>query len=146
MANLQVNIEIPEEEFKQVCIDNINDLPKEQMQELLLKAVEIALIEEKKNPNPLYGRNILVEGNSSGYTTDIKPTKLMKEIMQGINAGQYIEPLAKEVAEYIKENYARMVREYMVEAFTNMLFSEAREWNMRSYVNQKIHDAFEMRR
>lgn len=127
MANLQVNIEIPEEEFKQVCIDNINDLPKEQMQELLLKAVEVALVEDKKNPNPLYGRNILVAGDRNGYTTDIKPTELMKEIMQGINAGQYLEPLAKEVAEYIKENYARMVREYMVEAFTSMLFSEARE-------------------
>lgn len=146
MANLQVNIEIPEEDFKKLCIDNINDLPKEQIQELLLKAVEVALVEDKKNPNPMYGRNILVVGDRNGYASDLKPTELMKKIIQGINAEQYLEPLAKEVAEYIKENYARMVREYMVEAFTSMLFSEAREWNMRSYVNQQIHEAFDMRR
>lgn len=143
MANLQVNIEIPEEEFKQVCIDNINDLPKEQMQELLLKAVEIALMEDKKNPNPVYSRNILVEGDRNGY--GLKPTELMKEIMRGINAEQHLEPLAKEVAEFIKANYTRLVREYIVEAFTGMLFSEAREWNIRSYIDQKIHDAFDRR-
>lgn len=135
MANLQVNIEIPEEEFKKVCIDNINDLPKEQMQELLMKAVETALINDNKN----YGGSILVQHNGSVYNRE--PTQLMKDIIKGISAERYLEPLAKEVAEFIKDNYTKMVRDYIVMAFSKMLFSELNEYSIKSYVQERINDA-----
>ena len=68
MATLTINIDVSDEDFKKLCVDNINELPKEQMQEILLKAVEVALIKDRENP--IYDRDssILVTPVKDGYS------------------------------------------------------------------------------
>ena len=136
MANLQVNIDIPEEDFKNLCIGQINELPKDKMEELLLKAVEVALIADKEKPHYSTDSNILVKSSRNEYgSIRWAPTDLMKEIMKGINANGYLEPIAKEVADYIEKNYKEMVKEYIVEAFTKMLFDNETRWNVERFIN-----------
>ena len=140
MANLQVNIDIPEEDFKNLCIGQINDLPKDKMEELLLKAVEVALIADKNNPYYSTDSSILVKSDKNGYgTIRWAPTDLMKEIMKEINVNGYLEPIAKEVADYIEKNYKEMVKEYIVEAFTKMLFENETRWNVERFINYSVN-------
>lgn len=136
MANLQVNIDIPEEDFKNLCIGQINELPKDKMEELLLKAVEVALIADKKNPFYSTDTSILMVNKRNGYgTVQYVPTELMKQIIKEINTEGYLEPIAKEVADYIEKNYKEMVKEYIVEAFTKMLFENETRWNVERFIN-----------
>ena len=142
MANIQVNIDIDDVEFKNLCIENINDLPKDKMEELLLKAVEVALIRDKDNPIGDSDSSILVSKTiTNGIYSSYKyePTKLMKEIIQDINKEQYLEPIAKEVANYITENYVDLVREYIIRAFTDMLFSQAKKWEINDMIARSIN-------
>ena len=140
MANLQVNIDIPEEDFKHLCIGQINDLPKDKMEELLLKAVEVALIADKENPHYSTDSSILVKSNRGEYgSIRWAPTDIMKEIMKEININGYLEPIAKEVADYIEKNYKEMVKEYIVEAFTKMLFENETRWNVERFINYSVN-------
>lgn len=60
MANLQINLDIDSEQFNKLCVDNIEDLPKDKLEEILLKAVEVALIKDKENPQVNADNNILI--------------------------------------------------------------------------------------
>lgn len=140
MANIQVNIEVNDNEFKDLCLENINDLPKDKMEELLLKAVEVALIRDKDKTYYDCDSSILVTpSRSSRPRHSYEPTELMKEIIKEINTKAYIEPLAQEVATFIKENYKEIVRDYIVEAFSKMLFSQAKEYEIKDFVFRQLH-------
>lgn len=138
MANIQVNIDVSDEDFKNLCLENINDLPKDKMEELLLKAVEVALIRDKDDPYVDQDSNVLVMRSHSSRFIKYVPTKLMEDIMKGINTKRYLDPIAKEVARYIKDNYKEMVQEYIVKAFTTMLFSEATEYRIKDEIFRSL--------
>lgn len=132
MASIQVNIDVNDDEFKDLCINNINDLPKDKMEELLLKAVEVALIRDKENSYYDADKSILVSRSQSrnGY----EPTELMREIIKEINTKGHIDSLAEEVATYIRDNYKTLVQECIVATFTKMLFTEAKEYAIKAQI------------
>lgn len=134
MATIQVNLEVNDEEFKQLYINNINDLPKDKMEELLLKAVEVSLIQDKNNPTYKQNSNILVTSErihyGSGYSDyNWVPTDLMKEVLKKIDTAKYFEPIAEEIAAYMRDNYKDLIRKYMVDAIAKMLFTDNSKYN-----------------
>lgn len=130
MANIQVNIDVNNEDFKNLCLENINDLPKDKMEELLLKAVEVALIRDKENPYVDPSAILVRRDRNYKY----EPTDIMKEIINNINIKHYLDPIAEEVAQYIKENYKNIVQDYIVTAFTKLLFSELTEYRVKDEI------------
>lgn len=142
MANIQLNIDVNDEQFKQLCISNINDLPKDKLQEILLKAVELTLIRDKENPTYSQDTNILVKTVKDGYHNKTVPTEFMKQILNKIDVDKYLGPVAEEVATYIKENYVNLVREYMVEAFCSMLFSDRDRYSIKALIDKAINQEF----
>lgn len=137
MANIQVNIDVNDNDFKNICIDNINDLPKDKMQELLLKAVEVALIRDKNDPYMDSDSSILVRRQRNTYKYE--PTDLMRDIVKEINAKDMLEPLAREVVEFIRDNYKSMAKEMITAAFTKMLFSEMTEYRLRDEIFTQLN-------
>lgn len=116
-------------------------MPKDKIEELLLKAIEVALIQDKNNPTYNRDSSILVQAvGSDYYHTKYEPTKLMREIMQSIDYHKYLDILAQEVAEYIKNNYKDMIHTYIIEAFTKMLFNESREWDIKNFILSQFNN------
>ena len=142
MANLTINIDVSDDDFKKLCVDNINELPKEQMQEILLKAVEVALIKDRENP--VYDRSscILVTQVKDGYSYKYEPTKLLQSVMQNIDTEKYFEPIADEIAQYIKDNYRTLIQEYMIKSFMQLLFTDTNKYqlerDMISHINYRL--------
>lgn len=136
MANIQVNIDVNDDEFKNLCVDNINDLPKDKMQELLLKAVEVALIRDKDDPYTDSDSSILIYRKPNTYKYE--PTDLMRDIVKEIGAQDMLEPLAREIVEFIRDNYKSMVKEMITDAFTRMLFSEMTEYRLRDEIFRQL--------
>ena len=136
MVTLNVNINVPEADFKKLCVDNINDLPKEQMTEILLKAVEVALIRDRKDPVYDIGASILVQPKKRG--AGYEPTELMKSIVNNIDTDKYFKDIADEIGQYIHDNYRQLIKEYMVDAIAQLLFTDERRYDIMNLINNKV--------
>ena len=141
MATLTINIDVKDEDFKQLCVDNINDLPKEQMTELLLKAVEVALIKDKEKPDYDINTSILVNRVKTQYSYKYEPTKLLISVMKSIDTEKYFKDIADEVATYIRDNYRDLIREYLVKSFMDLLFTDANRYELELRMNDNIRNA-----
>jgi len=141
MATLTINIDVSDEDFKKLCVDNINELPKEQMQEILLKAVEVALIRDKQHPIYDSSSCILVTQirDIDGYSYKYEPTELLKSAMQNIDTEKYFKPIADEIAQYIKDNYRTLIQEYMVSSFMKLLFTDNNKYKLEEDMIRHIN-------
>ena len=141
MANVTFNIDIPEEEFKTAIVEKLNGMEDAALREILLKSVEVALIADKDNPRFDTSSCILVQPTGNRFNQQYEPTPLMKDVVRAINCEQYLEDIAKEVAQYIRDNYRSIVREYIVDAFTRMLFNEAKEYDLRNFIISCVNES-----
>jgi len=127
MATINFSIEVSEDDFKDYFVNEIKDLPKDKIQELLLKAVEVALIQDKNNPSYNQESNILIESYREnvygGSVNRYKPTALFNQVMKELPTDRYLTPIVEEISNYIKENYVKFIKEYIIETFTKMLFA-----------------------
>lgn len=143
MANLQLNIEVNDEEFKDLCANNINSLPKDKLNELLLKAVEVALISDKTNPSYDRDSNILVRATSDSaygyYNRKYEPTELLKSIVEKVDLSEYIGNMANIMRDYIVNNYEEIIRKYVVEKFAEMLFTSDNQYAFRSSIMTELN-------
>lgn len=146
MANLQINLDIDSEQFNKLCVDNIEDLPKDKLEEILLKAVEVALIKDKENPEVNANNNILITKQVAsvdyGYTRyKYEPTPLLKEIIDRIDLTPFVEPMANSIKEYIENNYQEIIKTYVIEKFANLLFSNENRWALKNEIIGNINSS-----
>jgi len=138
MAIIQVNLEVNDEQFKQLVVGNINDLPKDKMEELLLKAVEAALLYDRQTSYS--NGNILVkkEDPNNPYYSNLVPTELMKQVMKNIDTEKYFGPIAEEIATYMRDNYKDIIQNYMIESITNLLFTDNNKYDIQRAIQNAI--------
>lgn len=130
MATITLNIDVDNNQFEEMCVNNINDISKEKIEEILLKAVETALLNDtKKNYND--GSNILVTKVTDGYSSRYEATPLLKSVIKKIDTEKYIDPIAEMVGNYIKQNYKDLITKYIIEEIGNLLFSPEKEYSLK---------------
>ena len=141
MANLQLNIEVNNEDFEKLCTDNINSLPKDKLEDILIKAVEVALIKDKENPSYCNDNNLLVTKvkNYYDYGQHLEPTELMKSVLNKIDLTPYTDVLAKTVADYIQNNYEEIIKKYVIEKFASLLFSDMNKWELKESIIRDLN-------
>lgn len=141
MANLIINLDVNDTEFKELCVDNIARLPKDKIEEILLKAIETALMADH---GKMAGQILVAEKTNIyqyGYSTkDYAPTELMKEIIKSMNYDEYLQPIADEILKYIQNNYKDLVEKAIIQSFTNMLFSQDKLYELRSWVTTALEN------
>lgn len=136
MSIVTLNLDINENQLEDYLVSNINDLPKDKIEDILLKAVEVALIADKEKPRFCQNTNILVkESNKTSYYNEYVPTPILKSIIEKFDVTPYFEPIAKEICEYITENYKDIVQEYIIKSFTNMLISNSDKYSIQTALN-----------
>ena len=112
---LNLSIEVNEDMFSEICTNTLENLPEEKLQEILLKAVEVALIEHAKS-TPYNNTGILVDRYN-------EPTSLMKNILEKANFEKYFEPIAEKITSYISENFPNIVTAAVTKCFAEILFT-----------------------
>lgn len=123
---LNLSIEVNEDMFSEICTNTLENLPEEKLQEILLKAVEVALIEHAKS-TPYSNTGILVDRYN-------EPTSLMKNILEKANFEKYFEPIAEKITSYISENFPDIVIAAITKCFVDILFTPNNRYSFERHI------------
>lgn len=133
-----MNIEIEASSFEKVIKDGLENLPKEELAEILKQ-----VIMESFNKNPdLHGALIEVEGEYYNKRTKLGP--LAQAAVSEIKFGPEIEEIKKAMLDDLKKNYreilAAAIGKSLLENFTaGAVFSQMMEQRIRQGVEEILH-------
>lgn len=132
---MKLNIELEASSFEKVIKDGLENLPKEELAEILKQ-----VIMESFNKCPtLHGALVEVTGDYYNKQTKLGP--LAEAAVKEINFGQEIEEIKKAMLDDLKNNYreilAAAIMKNLIDNFTmNVAFSGMLEGRMKQTVEE----------
>ena len=126
MAELNIKIEVPEEEFQSYCVEKMQDLPEEMVQQVLLTAIA-----ERMKQDDFYIATI-----TNGWNTQKVQTAVLDEMINlvGVSLGEKAQPIADEISNYIIQNYEGIIRDSIIYTFSNVLFDSIKDGEVRDHI------------
>ena len=135
---MKMNIEVESSAFEKVIKDGLENLPKEELQEILKQ-----VILESFNKNPDL-RGALIEVSGDYYNKKCKLGPLAEAAVKEIKFGPEIEEIKKAMLDDLKQNYrellAAAIMKNLIDNFTmNVAFSGLLENRVRQSVEEILH-------
>ena len=135
---MKMNIEVEYSAFEKVIKDGLENLPKEELQEILKQ-----VILESFNKNPDL-RGALIEVSGDYYNKKCKLGPLAEAAVKEIKFGPEIEEIKKAMLDDLKQNYrellAAAIMKNLIDNFTmNVAFSGLLENRVRQSVEEILH-------
>lgn len=133
-----MNIEIEASSFEKVIKDGLENLPKEELADILKQ-----VIMESFNKCPtLHGALVEVSGDYYNKKTQLGP--LAQAAVKEIKFGPEIEEIKKAMLEDLKKNYkeilAAAIMQNLIQNFTmSAIFSDMMESRMKQTVEEILH-------
>ena len=132
---MKMNIEVESSAFEKVIKDGLENLPKEELQEILKQ-----VILESFNKNPDL-RGALIEVSGDYYNKKVKLGPLAEAAVGEIKFGPEIEEIKKAMLDDLKQNYrellAAAIMKNLIDNFTmNVAFSGLLENRVRNTVEE----------
>ena len=124
--------------FEKVCQDGIEALPKEKLQEVLLLAIKEALGQDKEKKSTYDNSGILVKSVTHGYHTVYEPTDMFNKIISSFDYEKYLGDITKEISEYIKNNYKKIVQDAVAQAFSTSLLNHDKIREMQDSISSQV--------
>ena len=124
--------------FEKVCQEGFEALPKEKLQEVLLLAIKEALGQDKEKKSLYNKGEILVKPRECGYQTIYEPTDMFKKILSSFDYEKYLGDITKEISEYIKNNYKKIVQDAVVKAFSTSLLNYDKIREMQDSISSQV--------
>jgi len=135
---MKMNIEIEASSFEKVIKDGLENLPKEELADILKQ-----VIMESFNKCPtLHGALVEVSGDYYNKKTQLGP--LAQAAVKEIKFGPEIEEIKKAMLEDLKKNYkeilAAAIMQNLIQNFTmSAIFSDMMESRMKQTVEEILH-------
>lgn len=124
---LNIQVTLDDKQLKDLIVGNINDLPKEKLQDVLLGAIKEFLTSQR-------GQELFVI--KSGYYNSIaEPSKFLKDLVEDADITKSISPVVNEAVEQFANNYHKIMENCIrnvvsgmfIDQFTRAQISES--WN-----------------
>ena len=135
---MKMNLEIETSSFEKVIKDGLENLPKEELAEILKQVI----LESFNKCPTLHGALVEVTGDYYNKQTKLGP--LAKAAVKEIKFGPEIEEIKKAMLDDLKKNYkeilAAAIMQNLLENFTmNAAFSGLLEGRIRNTVEEILH-------
>lgn len=113
---LNIQITLDDNQLKDLIVGNINDLPKEKLQEVLLAAIKEILTSQR-------GQELFATKDGY-YGSSYKPSAFLASLVQKADITEAISPVINEVVAQFISNYDELMRQCMREAISGMFFDQ----------------------
>lgn len=116
---LNIQLTLNDEQLKDLIIGNINDLPKEKLQDVLLQAIKEILLSQA-------GQNIFITttGGSYSYNTITKPSVYLEELISKTDIKDSIAPIVNEAVSEFSANYPKILEKCVMNSVSQMFMDE----------------------
>ena len=132
---MKMNIEIEASSFEKVIKDGLENLPKEELAEILKQ-----VIMESFNKNPDL-RGALVEVTGDYYNKKVKLGVLAEAAVKEIKFGPEIEEIKKAMIDDLKNNYREILAEAILKnLIDNFMIATAFSGMMESRMKQTVEE------
>lgn len=127
---LNLQITVTDEQMTSLIKGQLDDLPDDKLQEILANA----LTEFFKTDN---GQKLFY--NKEYYDSNPVPTNLLVHMVENAISKDLLKPCVDEFIETMKNNYENLIRETMVQTFSNMFFTQIEKSILQSNMNEILN-------
>lgn len=127
---LNIQITIDDEQMSSLIKGQIDDLPAEKLQEIFSNA----LTEFFKTQN---GQQLFY--TKSYYDSNPKPTPLLQHMIDNAISKDLLNPCVDEFIEKLKDNYDNLIREAMIQTFSNMFFTQMQQSSLHAQLDMILN-------
>lgn len=123
---LNIQIKVTDEQMTSLLKGKLESLPDEKVQEIFAGALseffktddgkKLFCIQDYWNSNP-------------------KPTPLLVHMVENAVSKELLKPCVDEFVGILKDNYTNLIRDTMIQTFSNMFITEMRESNLKLQLN-----------
>lgn len=128
---LNIQLTLNDEQLKELIIGNINDLPKEKLQDILLQAIKEILT----SPN---GQKLFIESDGY-YNSRVTPSYYLKQLVNNADIKEAISPVVNQAVTEFAANYPAMLEKCLRESITNMFMNEFKNMQLEAAWNNAIN-------
>lgn len=127
---LNIQITVDDEQMVSLIRGNIENLPNEKLQEIFSNA----LTEFFKTDN---GQRLFY--SKEYYSSEPKPTRLLIQMVENAISKDLLKPCVDEFIENIKGNYENLIKETMIQTFSNMFFTQMQQSSLQCQLNEILN-------
>ena len=124
---LNIQITVSDEQMKSLLSGKLESLPDEKIQDIFSNA----LTEFFKTSG---GQRLFCDKHY--YSGDPAPSKLLVTMVENAVSKDLLKPCVDEMIECLKDKYPELIKNAMVETFSNMFFTEFREAEFQTQLNK----------
>jgi hypothetical protein len=116
---LNIQLTLNDEQLKDLIIGNINDLPKEKLQDVLLQAIKEILLSRD-------GQNLFITTTGGGYSynTITKPSAYLEELISKTDIKDSIAPIVNKAVSEFSANYPKILEKCVMNSVSQMFMDE----------------------
>lgn len=130
-TTLNIQITLNDKQLKDLIVDNINDLPKEALQNILLESIRSFLASE-------IGQNLFYEGTPY-YNSEKRPTDFLRSLVQKADIKDSITPVVNDVIEKFSSNYPEVLRNCILSCISEIFLSNMDRSKLDFAFNQTMN-------
>ena len=133
---LNIQITLNDEQLKNLIMGNINELPKEKLQDILLQAIKEILTSED-------GKQLFIIKDGYYSNSKIKPSMWLENLTKQTNISETISPIINQVVAEFVTHYPDILERCLKSSITNMFMNELSRhqlehaWDITQYMQKE---------
>lgn len=127
---LNIQITVTDEQMTSLIKGNLENLPDDKIQEIFSNAL-VEFLKTQDGQKLFYTKQY--------YDSQPRPTDLLIKMVENAVSKELLKPCVDEFINTIKDNYENLIRETMVQTFSNMFFSEMNKSSLQYQLNNIIN-------
>ena len=113
---LNIQITLNDEQLKNLIVGNINDLPKEKLQDILLQSIKEILTSDR-------GQKLFIESDGY-YNSSVRPSYYLKDLVQKADVKDSISPIVNQAVAEFAANYPDILERCLKSSITEMFMNQ----------------------
>jgi len=143
MATINLTIDVDSSTFEKLCERELQNIPSETIQDILVASLRQCLVLDKeqfenKAKSSFCSDSSLFVFKSDGWNAKKQPTELLSKIINSINFKEEMKELTATAFEHIKTNYESIIKDSIYRAFSEMLFSNEKKWEIQNMIHSAL--------
>lgn len=127
---LNIQITVTDEQMTSLIKGNLENLPDDKIQEIFSNALA-EFLKTQDGQKLFYTKQY--------YDSQPRPTDLLIRMVENAVSKDLLKPCVDEFIEKIKGNYENLIKETMIQTFSNMFFTEMNKASLQMQLNNILN-------